>query len=333
MLTEANVYHQVRRPAQLQQICKVDSMASDNKKPKSHSSLSLRLRDENSVVNWIAEVTSQDKESVRSRLHQELESPGINVAQAFAKAGLEPHVWNNDLAHFYEYTDAFIYELIIWNRNSVKRSMRRWIANYLTKYEPQGLNILTIGDGLGFDSLDLAQAGHKVTYYEVLGYPHIFANRLFAYAEADISVIADAAKIPVKAFDVIVCLDVLEHVPDVPAFVSRLTGFLRPGGIFIVHAPFYMIHPANPTHLKANRKYSGCLRPYSQCGLRLIGGELLWNPLVFKKISNNVKPHRRSFARIVALRLIGFYLSLGRFSNLPFCWIDFYRRKHNKYFD
>ena len=308
-------------------------MTDKNKRQKLPSVRPCQLRDENKVVKWIAEVTSKDESSIRTRLRREFEKPGTNVAQAFAETGLESYVWNNSLERFYGQTDAFLYELVIWNHNRIKRRMRRWIAKYLAKHEPQGLNILSIGDGLGFDSLYLAQAGHKVTYYEVPGYGQSFAYRLFADAGAEITMVSDLAQIPAEAFDAILCLDVLEHVPDVPAFVGQLTNYLRPGGIFIVHAPFYMIHPTNPTHLKANRRYSGSLGLYQRCGLCLVDGEFGWNPLVLEKTSNIVNPRPRSAARILALRIAGLYLSLGRISSFPFRWIDSYRQKHNEWFD
>jgi len=35
----------------------------------------------------------------------------------------------------------------------------------------------------------------------------------------------------------------------------------------------------------------------------------------------------------LGLRLAGLYLALGRLSILPFWWVDFYRRKQNRWFD
>ncbi|MBN2182306.1 MAG: methyltransferase domain-containing protein [Sedimentisphaerales bacterium] len=293
----------------------------------------MRLGDEEDVVKWIAEITSGDEESIRARLRREFEQPGANVAEAFAGTGLESYVWSDDLGRFYERTDAFIYELVLWNRNSIKRRMRRWIARYLAEHEGPELKILCVGDGLGFDSFYLARRDHKVTYYEVAGYTHYFAGRLFRLANADIEIVTDDAQMNSELFDVVICLDVLEHVPDVPGFVAQLTNRLRSGGFFFVHAPFYMVHPTNPTHLKTNRKYSGSLRPFSKCGLRLIGGEFFWNPLVFEKISDDIEPHSRSLARIFILRLVGLYLALGRFSNLPFRWVEAFRLRRNRWFD
>ncbi len=290
-----------------------------NKSKTDQSSLvyPVRLSNEKEVIDWVAEISSGNESSIRTKLRREFEQPGANVVQAFSETSLEPYVWSEGFIKFYEQTDAFIYELIIWNRNSIKRRMRSYIEQYLADHEKKGLNILCISDGLGIDSFYLAQAGHKVTYYEMPGYSHSFARKLFSLAKADINTVSGCDQIPCESFDVLICLDVLEHIPDVPAFLRQFTGYLRSGGLFFVHAPFYMIHPAHPTHLKLNRKYSGNLRLYSQNGLRLISGQFFWNPLVFAKTSDDIKPRLRSAIRILTIQLAGFYLALGRLSNLP----------------
>ncbi|MEJ2649072.1 MAG: class I SAM-dependent methyltransferase, partial [Sedimentisphaerales bacterium] len=239
------------------------------------------------------------------------------------------------LVRFYERTDAFLYELVLWNRNSIKRRMRSYIAKYLAEYKGSSQNVLCVGDGLGFDSFYFAQNGHKVTYYEVPGFSHRFASKLFSLADADIKIASVTEQIRENYFDAVVCLDVLEHIKDVPGFLRQLVDFIHPGGILIAHAPFYMIHPANPTHLKINRKYSGSLALYRDCGLSLINGTFFWNPLIFEKMSNDVKNRKpqRSILGMFSLKLGGLYLSLGRFSTLPFLWIDSYRTSHNRWFD
>jgi SAM-dependent methyltransferase len=269
---------------------------------------------------------------VQARLREENANPGANVAHAFKKAGLEPYVWSEAMARFYEQSDAFLYELVVWNANKLKCRMRWWVARYLADYAQGMCKVLCIGDGLGFDSAYLAQIGHNVTYYEVPGYTESFAGKVFAEQRAGIpiTVLTDTGQIPRESYDVVVCLDVLEHVPDPTGFVRTLAGYLRPGGLFIVHAPFYMIHPSNPTHLKANRRYSGSISLYRRHNLRLLDGQTGWNPLVFEKIPGSSPNHPTFRLKILALRLAGLYLSLGRFSVMPFWWVDSYRRKHNR---
>ena len=310
-------------------------MKSQTKNEKSRFIWPVDFGDEKQVISWIAEVTGRDKQTIHENLQREFEQPGANVAGAFAEESLEPYVWSEGLIQFYERTDAFLYELILWNRNSIKRRMRSYIEKYLAQYEGKGKNVLCVGDGLGVDSFYLSLYGQKVTYYEVPGFSHRFASRLFALAKADIKVVSQPEKIPSEYFDAVICLDVLEHIRDVPDFLKQLVNFIRPGGILIVHAPFYMIHPSNPTHLKINRKYSGRLDLYRECGLKLINGRFFWNPLIFEKTSEKAKAHtpQRSAPGMFSLKLGGIYLSLGRFSTLPFLWINSYKTNHNRWFD
>ena len=297
------------------------------------STLPEPLDDLETMVSWIVQITNQSESAVRERLWEEFENPGANVAHAFGQAKLTPYVWSDDLNRFYQQSDAFLYELLIWNRNLLKLKMRKWIAKHLAEIRSGPQEILSIGDGLGFDSLYLAQCGHRVTYFELPGTTHAFAQRVFRNAGCDISVLDDPSQIRAEVFDVVVCLDVLEHVPDPPDFVKTITGYLRPKGLLYVHAPFYMIHPSHPTHLKTNCRYSGSLSLYHQNGLRLIDGQDGWNPIVLKK-TDGAAPGLSSFRpSLMRLRLAGGYLGLGRFWFFPFGWINRYRRKQGRWFE
>ena len=295
----------------------------------------INLGDEDEVVQWIHDITGKDNAIIRDNLQKEFEQSGANVVEAFSKAALEPYTWSDELVKFYEQTDAFIYELVLWNRNSIKRRMRSFISKYLCEHEGTGKNVLCVGDGLGFDSFYFAQKGQNVTYYEVEGFSHRFASRLFSPTDGAIKIASGPEQIQKEYYDAVVCLDVLEHVNDAESFIKELVSFLRPGGILIVHSPFYMIHPSNPTHLKANRKYSGSLELYLKNELRLINGRFFWNPLIFEKISDEVEPRKVECSAwgLFAIKLGGLYLSLGRLTTLPFLWIDSYRRGHNRWFE
>ena len=272
------------------------------------------------MISWVSELTRQPEARVRRRLHEEFDWVGTNLSRALREAGLEPHVWSDGLARFYEQTDAFLYELIVWNRNKMKQEMCRWVAKHLAGVDGRPLEVLSIGDGLGFDSAYLAQAGHRVTYFEVPGCTESFARRVFAESGTDVTVLTDKAKIFPAAYDAVLCLDVLEHLPDPPGLVREMTAYLRPGGRLIIHAPFYLVWSGNPAHLRENRRYSGSLSLYEKQGLQLVDGGPMWNPLVLQKPPRNPRLPRARL-KTIGLVMVGWYLFEGRFSSLPFFWV------------
>ena len=296
------------------------------------STLPHQLLDENLITSWIAEITNTPKNTVTARLKDEFNSPGINVARDFKKANLTPYTWSPALGDFYKNTDAFLYELVIWNLNRLKRRMRRRLANFLhsPKKHP---NVLIIGDGLGCDSLYLAQSGYNVTYFELPGYSSTFAKKLFSLYPKNITVLTNPDDIRREYYDAVICLDVLEHVPNPPDFIKNITTYLKQNGILITHTPFFMIHPSNPTHLKQNRKFSGSLKLFRRQGLKFVEGRIDWNPIVLQKKSQNSNFSLTQFAKLIAVKTTGLYLALGRFSNAPFKWVDSYRKNKNKWLE
>ena len=256
------------------------------------------------------------------------------MAEQFKSRGLTPYVFSEGLEQFYSESDAFIFESAVWNRNRIKTDMRHWIARRLAamprRRDGEQLSVLCIGDGLGFDSAFLAGKGHAVTYHEVPGPHEAFARSVFERANVPVRVVTNQKELNEATFDVIVCLDVLEHVPDPPSFVGQLLPLLRPQGRLIVHAPFYMIHPAYPTHLKRNRAHSGSLRLYTQQGLRLVDGKLFWNPLMLQRASES-GPSMPAVRRLL-LAAAGAYLALGRWTALPLRPIHTFRRVRSRWF-
>lgn len=290
------------------------------------------LRDEDTIVGWIAEVTQKPEPLVRAQLRAEYKNPGSTVARALREAGIAPYTWSDDLARFYEKTDAFLYELVIWNLNRIKIGMRQAVAKHLEKRQSGPLQVLNIGDGLGIDSVYLARAGHQLTYFEVPGFSEAFARNVFAACGVEIAMLTNPDEIPHETFDAVICLDVLEHVPDPPAFVRMIARYLRPGGTFIVNAPFAVIHHTTATHLKSNRRYSGSLALYKQAGFSLLDGELSWTPLVLQQVTERMVAPTSWSAKRLAIRLAGCFLALGRYPILPLWVGDRFRRYQGRWF-
>jgi SAM-dependent methyltransferase len=274
------------------------------------------------LVTLIGKVTGQPRPEIARRLCREQENPGANVAADIRRRGIEPYVWSNDLADFYAQTDAYLYDTLAGNRSLHKNQMRKWIGEFLQRDFGRPAKVLTYGDGLGFDSLFLARAGHDVTYFETGQCSVRFARSIFQHAGVGVRVLSDPQQIEPEGYDVVVCLDVLEHVPDPPALVAQLTGALRCGGRLITHGPFYFVGPARPIHLRCNRKYSGDLsRLYTACGLRLIDGRFFWDPIALEKPGGASPPKLRCSRAICMLRASGLLLAFGRFWSLPYALI------------
>lgn len=283
-----------------------------------HHALLSTLEDNDYLIDLLVELTGTEHERVRHKLAREHARPGSAVEEAMREWGLAPHAWSERLAEFYERSDAFLYQTLVWNRTAMKHQMRHWIADFLAADAPGPRRALMFGDGLGIDSLFFSQAGHQVDYYEVSERCMRFGNRLSERLGRKLSIVSSVSDIAPESYDVAVCLDVLEHVPDPPKVVALLASFLRPGGRLIVHAPFWHIHHNVATHLKSNLRYSGDLASlYRAQGLRPIATQWFWNPLVLEKVAPGGAATSVSAAFRVRLATGGLLLKSARLWRFP----------------
>lgn len=100
-----------------------------------------------------------------------------------------------------------------------------------------GLTVLDIGCGGGLLCEPLARLGASVTGIDPAE-ESIAAARQHARGEAlDIAYLASRAE-DVAAegtvFDAVLTMEVVEHVPDVPAFLALCAGLVRPGGLMLL---------------------------------------------------------------------------------------------------
>ncbi|MHB8253604.1 MAG: bifunctional 2-polyprenyl-6-hydroxyphenol methylase/3-demethylubiquinol 3-O-methyltransferase UbiG [Acidiferrobacter sp.] len=98
-----------------------------------------------------------------------------------------------------------------------------------------GLRVLDVGCGGGLLSEGLAEAGAHVTGID-LAHEALLVARLHA-AENGLSIdyretaVEDLARDPAQApFDVVTCLEMLEHVPDPSSVVKACATLVKPGG-------------------------------------------------------------------------------------------------------
>ena len=101
----------------------------------------------------------------------------------------------------------------------------------------EGLRLLDIGCGGGLVAEPLARLGGNVTAIDPAG-DTIAAAQAHAAAQG-LAIDYRAARAEVLAaarekFDVVLCLEVVEHVPDVGAFLKVVAPLVRPGGLLIL---------------------------------------------------------------------------------------------------
>ena len=269
------------------------------------------------LVRLLCEATGESRDIVIQRLIDEEAFLGTNVRRDLKKAGVRPHEWSDQLVEFYRTTRSFLYETSVWNRAPLKLEMRDWIGRFLAERAPgRSLKVLSFGDGLGFDSVYLATAGHQVTYYEVADECVHFAKQVFAANQQTVNIVQSAESLPAGEFDVVISLDVLEHVPSPPDCVGMFARWLKPGGWLLAHSPFFFTSWHRVTHLKSSRKYSGCKELYRQQGLHPVDGRFFWDPIALEKAS--LPPKNTNLS---AVNFGGLLLKFGRYSNGILCAI------------
>jgi len=126
------------------------------------------------------------------------------------------------LARFREWRHR-VYGFNIYNR-------RQWVAQYASLL-PAGTRVLDAGAGVGqyrplfahcdYKTHDFGLEPQTVGHYTPLDY------------ESDIL----AIPAPDASFDVILCTEVLEHVPEPIKALQELARLLRPGGLMLLTAP------------------------------------------------------------------------------------------------
>jgi 2-polyprenyl-6-hydroxyphenyl methylase/3-demethylubiquinone-9 3-methyltransferase len=112
-----------------------------------------------------------------------------------------------------------------------------WIKTEISKHfkDLSSLKILDVGCGAGFATNYLAEYCGQVTGVDLaegaLQTAKKFETKPVNY------ILADARALPFKQeqFDVVVCLDFLEHVTEPEQIVDQIAKVLKPGGLFFYH--------------------------------------------------------------------------------------------------
>ena len=190
----------------------------------------------------------------------------------------EAQRWTDEVMAHYHYgrgeyprgLDRDLFHLIVFLTQPARipEMMTRmdWIIGQL-----EGLRVetaLDYGAGGGKDCLILAALGYRVTYADLLSPQTLLCTRRFALRGRSVEVV-DVRDLGERRFDLINCMDVIEHVYDVEEVVADLFARLPHGGHLVAYPSFY--NSWNGDHVEKNCGY----RPYflemlAGIGLRLV---------------------------------------------------------------
>ncbi len=115
-----------------------------------------------------------------------------------------------------------------------------WVISQIKNAYPQSasaeLSILDVGCGAGFLTNDLGKAGFKVTGVD-LSESSLEIAKKYDHSHCVKYLPANAYQLPFSnaSFDVVTCMDFLEHVESPKDVVNEISRVLKPGGLFIFH--------------------------------------------------------------------------------------------------
>ena len=129
-----------------------------------------------------------------------------------------------------------------WDRDGEFKPLHRLNpvrADYIASRFPlEGARVLDVGCGGGLLAEALTRKGARVTAVDLA--PAMIETARLHAAESGLAIdyrVQDAAELTAPAaapFDVVCCMEMLEHVADPKAFVAVLAGLVRPGGAVFV---------------------------------------------------------------------------------------------------
>ncbi len=168
-----------------------------------------------------------------------------------------------EILDFYRSTDLYVWELMQWHASVDRLPYWEALKTFVQRFPPRAgyRRVLDFGCGVGTDGLYLASHGYDVTLVDVDGPAFRFAKHRFARRGLHATFRESRSIVPEVAaeYDVVLCLDVFEHLPDPLEAVQRLVGALRDQGILLQEAAFDA-GDSRPCHLAEGRRRFGGLR-------------------------------------------------------------------------
>lgn len=143
---------------------------------------------------------------------------------------------------FYENVEEYVWEQLQWHASPDRLAHWAMLERLASLCPPDRYpRVLDFGCGIGTDALYLAARGYRPTLMDVSGPAFRFAQHRFRRRGLEAEFKVSKGTVPVlepSSFDLALCFDVLEHMPDPFATVRSIVKALRPGGALLERSPF-----------------------------------------------------------------------------------------------
>jgi SAM-dependent methyltransferase len=157
-------------------------------------------------------------------------------------AALNPQT-EEEIQEFYEITPFYIFELAYWHMQRRERKRRNRIIKIASG------DVLDYGGGIGDLCAILAKRGLNVTYADIRGRTFEFAEWLFQKRSLKVETIDLARESLRREYDTIICLDVIEHLPQPGLVLKDITMHLKKHGKLIINLPLIEEGDGHPMHI------------------------------------------------------------------------------------
>jgi len=172
-------------------------------------------------------------------------NPALEVAKRWQEKNPQTL---NEVRQFYSETPEYLFDLAMWNASDTFKQL----INYLPNVE--GQKVLDFGGGIGSLSLLLHKRGADVDYLDLPGVVSDFAKFRSNGRLTFIDSLSDKQEI----YDLIVAIDVFEHLPDLPEQLTMMAKALKPDGALFFHNNFGQ-QDSHPQHIDWSKQWSELL--------------------------------------------------------------------------
>ncbi|MFH1589268.1 MAG: methyltransferase domain-containing protein [archaeon] len=198
-------------------------------------------KDREEVISLLGELDGITEEEVFERLKNRFELRN----EEWVKVNKDKP---EEVENYYINNNYEIYDHFHWHLNARRQFDKKLVAEIKRNYPDKSIEILDFGCGGGQLAYMLAKEGYLVTAYE----PNKKANDFMSLRVTKNRVKLKRLNHPIKSdfknkYDVILCFDVLEHIPDdkFEETTNLLESLRKPGGQFMSTISFgaQEVHP------------------------------------------------------------------------------------------